>query len=104
MLTLHRNDADHSIVVRAPQEITIVLDEHPTTGYRWAIDAVEGTVTLVSSTFVPGPGTRPGAGGQRQIVVHAAGTGPGRLLVRCARAWEPETAEADRVTFAFTVD
>ena len=83
--------ADHGKTIQAHtgDQITICLDENPTTGYLWAIDHTDTTIlTQQSSDYTPTPGGGVGSGGTRVFVFHAKNTGTVQLQLKYWRSFE----------------
>jgi inhibitor of cysteine peptidase len=77
-----------TVEVRPGDTFKIILDENPTTGYAWIINATSG-LTIVKDTYVPPDGSLAGAGGQHEWQVKATGTGSQQLTGTYKRSWEP---------------
>ncbi len=83
--------------------VRLVLDENPTTGFRWAVASAEGApVELVESDFTPGPTASPGAGGRRELVLRAPRAGTAQVRLELRRSWNNERADALLVTLRVT--
>lgn len=87
-----------STVAAVGDEILVQLPENATTGYRWSVERVSGSLEVVSSELaLPGAGTGaapvPGAGGQRlvRLAVVAPGLGAAELVL--SRSWETSSLE-----------
>jgi len=102
-MVLRKQDAGAPVAVHAASTVTIAVDEHPTTGFVWTVETLEGAVTLMSSSFAPDPHGRPGAGGERRFEVRADAPGSASLRLRYARRWEPPAATAERLAFVFQI-
>jgi inhibitor of cysteine peptidase len=90
------------VEAQAGDTIELVLPENATTGYRWEIDEPDGPLAVQTSEARPAGDAKPGAGGQRHVVVQATGPGSGRLSLRLRRSWEPPE-QADE-TYAVDVN
>jgi inhibitor of cysteine peptidase len=76
------------------EQVTVRLDETPTTGYQWeVVDVPSGLAVETSSFEPPPPSAAPGAGGQRVVTLTAVEPGHHRLRLQRRRAWEPPAAE-----------
>ncbi|MGA2698176.1 MAG: protease inhibitor I42 family protein [Methanoregula sp.] len=91
-----------TVYVNRSAEITLKLNENPTTGYRWNLTATPGLV-IANDTFVPSDttGKLVGSGGTRIWEMNAAGTGPQTINAVYMRSWEPVTG--NETTFSMTV-
>lgn len=95
-MNLTQHDSGTSRSVRVGEEITVALDENPTTGYRWHSE-VDGARLALTADGYEGP-TRPmGAGGTRRLTFTPLQPGPAQLRLVNRRAWE------DKVAAEFTV-
>ncbi len=103
MITVTADAAGRPVSVRSDEEIVVTLSENRTAGFQWAIEAVAGNLTLVSTDFEPPADDRPGAGGRRAIVLRAGAPGAGELRVRSERPWEGRSETARALTFSFVV-
>lgn len=73
-------------------DITVILAENPTTGFRWQVRELdESTLSLRNSSFRAG-GASPGAGGRRVFVFHMHTTGESCLHLALVRAWDDSLA------------
>ena len=80
------------VVLHAGQELSIVLPENPTTGYRWQVEQTgEPVCTLVDDTFEPpDPPVQPGQPGRRRWRFQAAQPGSGQIALASRRPWGNE--------------
>lgn len=72
---------------------TIEIPSNPTTGYRWQVAALPGSVEVLDSSFRAKPEARPGDGGT--AVFRLVATEPGDYAVELVlgRAWESAPVE-----------
>ena len=82
-----RNDTQ-TITIKNGESFKIQLNENPTTGYSWMINATPG-LTIVSDQYIAPSGDLMGAGGQHEWQVKATGTGDQQLTGTYQRPWEP---------------
>jgi len=104
--TIKVTEADNGATVKAKvgDELSVTLEENPTTGYEWSMIAGPG-LTAVSDRFVgpsPSPSPLMGAGGTHTWVYKVASSGKLTLTGVYARSWEPESKSA--ADFSLTVD
>jgi len=65
--------------------VVIKLNENPSTGYRWHIEAAHGLVPS-NDDFTPGSGV--GAAGERTVRFAAASPGLANITMALRRPWE----------------
>jgi inhibitor of cysteine peptidase len=94
---LTQDDSGSSRVVRIGDEITVVLDENPTTGYRWHTD-LDGTRLQLTADHYQGPGRPIGAGGSRSLTFEPQQLGPTQLHLVKRRSWEQKAVAEFDVT------
>jgi inhibitor of cysteine peptidase len=101
-VTIGESQNGATVYVNRTADITLKLNENPTTGYRWNLTATPGLV-MVNDTFVPSDttGKLVGSGGTRIWEMNAAGTGTQIINVVYMRSWEPVTG--NETTFSMTV-
>lgn len=101
--TLTRADRGKTVEIHTGDTLVVRLDENPTTGYAWALEAHEEVVvTLHSTVYVPSSPSAVGGGGQR--IFTFKGEQEGRVTLRFAlrRTWAGEGAVLD--DFAVTLE
>jgi predicted secreted protein len=102
LVTIDEHNAGHRVQAQVDDRIDLVLPENPTTGFQWQLEDPGGALALESSEFEPPDELRPGAGGQRHVVLRAVSAGTSTVRLRLQRAWESRaesTFEVDvRVT------
>lgn len=84
---------DQPVTAVAGDRIVVRIPENATTGYEWAVEMVEGPLEVESNELVPPSDARPGAGGERLIVLGVRGTGEARVVLAQRRPWESEPIE-----------
>jgi inhibitor of cysteine peptidase len=99
-IVLHQTDANAPQAVHVGDQVTVLLKESPTTGYRWQADYDKTRLTLVEDRF-EGPDAPRGAGGDRVLVFEAQRSGPTTLKFDKRRDWG-DTRPTD--TFAIQLD
>ncbi len=75
------------------QQLTILLDSNPTTGYRWEMaQAVDSAVIRIDEfLFEPSSDGKPGSSGKEVWKFRARGRGETTLHFRYSRPWEKDT-------------
>lgn len=98
-----RASAQAPLEIARGDTVRLVLDENPTTGFRWTVAATDGVpVEVAGSDFAPGPTTRPGAGGRREFRLHAPRPGAAEVRLELSRSWSGERADTLRLTLRIT--
>lgn len=88
------------LTARVGDTITIRLAENGGTGYQWSVDDLPVAVALVDSSLRWSQPMRPGAAGERVVVLRAQAVGAGRARLSLSRVFEPHPIE----TFAVDVE
>jgi inhibitor of cysteine peptidase len=77
--------------------VVVRLQENPTTGYRWAVDAIDpGVLELVDAQFAGSSQPAMGSGGERTFRFRVKGPGVSRLGLKNWRDWEGDAAVVAR--------
>lgn len=84
---LTQDDTGGVCHARVGDEITVVLEENPTTGYRWHAEVDAARLQLTGDQY-QGPERPIGAGGTRRLTFRALQPGPARLRLVNRRSWE----------------
>lgn len=84
---LRQDDAGRVRHARVGDDITVVLDENPTTGYRWHPEVDASRLQLVDDQY-QAPERRVGAGGIRRLIFTALRPGQADLRLVKRRSWE----------------
>jgi len=92
-VNLTQDDSGGTRSVRVGDEITVVLGENPTTGYRWQAD-VDTARLQITADIYEGPDHPIGAGGTRRLTFSPVQPGQIRLRLVKRRSWE-DTAVAE---------
>jgi predicted secreted protein len=101
MTDIEVQDTAHPITALPGDRIILRIPENATTGYQWAVDHVDGALKVESNEFVLPGHARPGAGGERVIVLAVRATGGARVVLSQRRSWEAEPI--DRRELAVTI-
>ena len=83
LLTLTHRDDGRAVALRVDILFALVLDESPTTGYRWEPPA---GVEVVADEYRTAGGTASGAGGERVLTIAAPATS-GEAQFALTRPW-----------------
>ena len=102
--TLTEFDKGKRLKVGQGALIVIKLKENPTTGYRWAIDNVDGQVLQSERAgFDVGKGGGVGGGGERTFSFTSRQTGTATIQLKLRREWEGDRSIIDRFTVIIEV-
>jgi inhibitor of cysteine peptidase len=94
-------EAGTSQEVTVGDELVVALDETPTSGYRWALDAFDDSILAAQgNAYVPPEGGRLGASGQHRFRFTVVGPGSTALNLVRRRSWEPDSVAE---TFGTTI-
>lgn len=99
------NEANNNETVTLPvgSEITISLDENPTTGYSWNVTSSAG-LSYVNDTYIAPETGLMGAGGVHVWEYIAAEKGTGEFSAIYTRSWENVTGNETAFSMAFTIE
>jgi predicted secreted protein len=100
-VNLTQDDSGGTSGVRVGEEITVALDETPTTGYRW-FPVVDSTRLRLTADEYEGPERPLGAGGTRRLTFVPLEPGPVRLRLVKRRPWEQNGVDEFAVTLDVT--
>jgi inhibitor of cysteine peptidase len=99
---LNERDEGTTVDVVDGDTIVVRLEENPTTGFRWAIDAITGAcVSPAGDDFEPAEGSNLGGGGRRTLTFTARQPGSSRIELKRWRDWEGDASIVQR--FGVTV-
>ena len=99
-ITLTRADDGRTVELRPGDDVTLRLEENPTTGYQWTLEPTSGeVVALRASDHVRAPGAAVGGGGERVFTLRAEKAGSATVRAKLWRAWEGDRS----VTGTFSV-
>jgi inhibitor of cysteine peptidase len=91
---LDERDRDRTVEVPIGGVLDVRLQENPTTGYSWTVEAADG-LERVGDSFEAG-GAALGAAGVRVFRFRAARPGSLELRLKHWREWEGEASVTDR--------
>ena len=98
-----RSDDGKTFAIPVGGDFVVELDENPTTGYLWAIDAMDmDRLGFVRSSFRPGSGAI-GGGGQRVFLFQAKAIGEAHLGLKLLREWVGAASVIDRCAFRLRI-
>ena len=90
------------ILVKVGDSIVLQLPENPTTGYSWAIDAIDSKLLEAGAPAYHGEGASLGSGGAKTWTLKARAPGRTRVELKRWRHWEGDKSVVER--FAVTLD
>jgi inhibitor of cysteine peptidase len=103
-LTLTEADKGKTVQVHTGDQITLQLDENPSTGYLWAIDKTDNAVlALQHSDYTPTPGGALGSGGTRVFTFIAKNPGTVHLQLKLWRSFEGDSSIIQRYDITIQV-
>lgn len=92
-MTLTEADKGKTVQVHTSDQVTLQLDENPSTGYLWAIDKTDNTVLVLQhSDYTPTPGGALGSGGLRLFTFIAKNSGTVHLQLKLWRSFEGDSS------------
>ncbi|WP_292365477.1 MULTISPECIES: protease inhibitor I42 family protein [unclassified Methanoculleus] len=94
---------NETVTLPAGSEITISLDENPTTGYEWNVTSSAG-LEYVNDTYIAPETGLVGAGGVHVWEYLAAEEGTGEFSAIYKRPWENETGDETTFSMAFVIE
>jgi inhibitor of cysteine peptidase len=97
MLTLSEKDDGRSVNLKIGDDLEVTLPENATTGYRWAVDHIDGSVVDLGSTQPHYPsGGAVGSGGRVTFVFRGDKPGTGAIALKQWRPWEGDSSVVGR--------
>jgi inhibitor of cysteine peptidase len=95
---LGAKDNATNVLLRVGQQVSVVLDSNPTTGYQWAIENTPAVciaqVGESTYTSAPNPSGMKGVGGTEKWVFEGKSPGQTKLKLKYWRSFEPTAAPA----------
>jgi inhibitor of cysteine peptidase len=91
-MELTQEDSGGHRTARVGDELSVVLPENPTTGYRWHSEIDATTLQPIGDRY-QGPTEPRGAAGTRRLTFRILRPGPAHLRVVKRRAWEDTPVE-----------
>lgn len=86
-MELTQDDSGGRRTTRVGEELSVVLAENPTTGYRWHSEIDARTLQQTGDRY-EGPAEPRGAAGTRRLTFTVLRPGPVHLRIVKRRAWE----------------
>jgi inhibitor of cysteine peptidase len=87
-MQLTDNDNGRSIIISGSDELRIILEANPTTGYRWQLSELDSTILVPGpQQFLPASGAI-GSGGKEMLLFTAGHPGKTELKLLYRRAFE----------------
>ena len=91
-MELRQEDSGGRRAARVGEELTVVLPENPTTGYRWHSE-IDTRMLQQAGDRYEGPAEPRGAPGTRRLTFKVLRPGPVHLRVTKRRPWENTAVE-----------
>ena len=89
-------DNGKTIDLRVGAEAALHLAENPSTGFRWAVDAVDANVAEIKEGAYDPTSKAVGGGGQAQWLIKAKSAGETTIKLKRWRQWEGESSTVER--------
>jgi inhibitor of cysteine peptidase len=103
-VTLTEADQGRAISVNTGDEIAIRLDSNPTTGYEWAVAALdEQRITYLTSNYEAPKNGMVGQGGTQELRFRATGAGESTLALKYWRSWEGDASIVEQFSVTIRV-
>ncbi len=97
MVTLSEKDDGRSVDLKVGDDLEVTLPENATTGYRWAVDHIDGPVVNLVSTRPHDPsGGAVGSGGLVSFVFRGEKPATGAIALKQWRPWEGDSSVVGR--------
>lgn len=94
-ITIDNAESGREIPANQGDELTIRLDEIPTSGYRWVLEDHDPSVLRIDGDdYTPPPGDRLGGGGTRSFRFKVVGAGRSGLRLARRRPWDADSTAA----------
>ncbi len=104
ILTLTAADTDQTKALTVGEAVQIELAGNATTGYRWEVQAIEGTAVRHEETlYEPEQTDRVGSGGLFVVKFTAVEAGAATVQLAYRRPWETDAEPAETFTATFNV-
>ncbi len=81
---------------RVGETVVLRLPENASTGYRWAVDAVDASLVEIEEGEYVSTSKTMGGGGEAQWLIKAKAPGVTRLKLKRWRQWEGERSVVER--------
>lgn len=103
-MLVSEKDSGKSFDLRRDDNITVILRENPTTGYRWKTFISEpGVLELFYESYSSGEGVMVGGGGQRKFIFNPKHDGKCILQFKKMREWEENSSAIEECSFSVVV-
>jgi inhibitor of cysteine peptidase len=97
-ITLSETDDGTTVETRRDDELVLQLRENPTTGYRWQVERIEGSLVQEDDAFQPDPEAQFGSGGVRELRFRVRGAGSGLIELKHRQPWSAEESTTQQFT------
>ncbi len=89
-------DNGRTVDLRVGEEVALRLPENASTGYRWAVDAVDANLVEIHEGDYVSTSKAMGAGGEAQWSVKAKASGVTPIKLKRWRQWEGDRSIVER--------
>ena len=96
MLSLTEADHERTVELRAGDTLRISLPENAATGYRWAVDRVDGELIKAAESQPHYSGDAVGSGGLMTFTFEAKKAGSGEIALKNWRDFEGDASVQKR--------
>src|SRR5215475_11758974 len=93
MVDIETSTSGATVHATVGDRVIIRIRENATTGYQWTVREIGEPLELETNELIPPSETRPGAAGERLVIVRPARAGRGRVALDLKRAWEPTATD-----------
>jgi len=102
-VSLTAADNGKTVELHVGDAAVLRLPENATTGYRWAVDAADGSVVEIAEGEYIATPNRVGAGGEAQWIVRAKAAGATQVKLKHWREWEGERSVIERYEISLRI-
>jgi inhibitor of cysteine peptidase len=102
-MRIGKQDQGKTIEVRSGTEVTLELNENPTTGYAWQIRDLDPKLATVAGSEYASESKAIGAGGLRMFKIKVTGKGKTPLRAKLLRSWEGDRSTVERFEITLEV-
>jgi len=101
--TATESENGKAVNIRAGDILEVRLHENATTGYRWALDAVDSPLVKVHEAQYSSPSSSVGGSGEVTWRIEARAPGSLEIKLKLWRSWEGEKSIQKRFGITLTI-